>query len=356
MPHYRTLIAVGTLLAVTACQGADAPEETPSPATIGDAALAPCDRECLEGLLDRYLDAMIAHDPSQVPLADDFVMTENGQRLPVGDALWKTMVGKGTYRLFATDVDAGQVAFIGTIREEANNNPEGAANSLALRLKVEDRRISEAEALVIRGGGSAANLEAMGGPHAVYTTEVPVEERMPRDELIRVADMYFAGMERNDGMGEYPFTDDCERVENGNVTTNQPTPPDETRPDPATANMYSDQWSCLEQFESGLIHFVWRIRDRRYVAVDAERGLVFSFVFFDHALGEDRTYSVPGGRVVTAGPIDPWTWQIAELFRIENGLIRRIEAVLTRAPYGMDSGWSRWEDSISSEIQDATGL
>ena len=331
--------------------------------TGGEAAQAPaapagepCDRACLEGFVDQYLDAMIAHDPSQVPLTDDFRMTENGQRLDVGDSLWKTMVGKGNYRLFVTDEDAGQVAFIGTVREQANNNPEGSGSALALRLKVDDRQISEAELLVIRTGNAAENLERMGEPHVVYTTEVPPEERMSRDDLVRVANMYFSGMEQNDGLGEYPFTDDCNRIENGNQSTNQPTPEGQTRPDPATATGYSGQWGCAEQFESGLIHFVWRIRDRRYVAVDQERGLVFSFAFFDHALGEDRTFEAPGGRVVTGGPVDPWTWEIAEMFKLENGLIRQIEAILTRSPYGMDSGWSSWEDAMSSVIQDVTGI
>jgi hypothetical protein len=346
----------GLAAIVTACEPAAETIETAVPAQAPVSAAADCDRTCLEGFVDQYMDAMIAHDPSLVPLADDFRLTENGQQLPLGDALWKTMVGKGTYRLFVTDPDAGQVAFIGTIREQANNNPEGAANTMALRLKVEDQQIAEAEVLVVRGGGSAASLEAIGEPHELYTTPIPEAERMSRADLIRVANMYFSGMEQNDGQGEYPFTDDCERIENGGQSTNNPTPAGETRPDPATANIYSDQWSCTEQFESGLIHFVWRIRDRRYVAVDQERGMVFSFAFFDHALGDDRTYETPNGRTVTAGPIDPWTWEIAELFRIENGLIHRIEAILTRSPYGMDSGWSTWEEGMSSEARDVTGF
>jgi hypothetical protein len=103
-----------------------------------------------------------------------------------------------------------------------------------------------------------------------------------------------------------------------------------------------------------LIHFVWRIRDRRYVAVDRERGLVFSFAFFDHALGKERTFQTPDGRTVTGGPPDPWTWQLAEMFKIEKGKIRQIEAVLLRAPYGMNSGWSGWEDGLSSGARDVT--
>ena len=95
-----------------------------------------CDRACLEGFVDQYLDAMIAHDPGMIPTTLDVRMTENGQQLDVGDGLWRSIVGKGTYRLFVTDVDAGQVTFIGTIREEGNGEME-RITSLALRLKVD---------------------------------------------------------------------------------------------------------------------------------------------------------------------------------------------------------------------------
>ena len=179
---------------------------------------------------------------------------------------------------------------------------------------------------------------------------------MSRAALIETANKYFTGMQRNDGKGDYPFADDCNRIENGMQTTNAPTPAGQTRPDPATANNYSGQWSCLEQFKSGLLHFVNRIRDRRFVAVDEERGLVFSFVFFDHPAGETRTFTTPDGRTITAGPAQPWTWGIAELFKVENRQIRQIEAILHRVPYGMPSGWSSYEDGMSDRLQDATGI
>jgi hypothetical protein len=177
---------------------------------------------------------------------------------------------------------------------------------------------------------------------------------MSRADLIATANEYFTGMQQNDGKGDYPFADDCNRLENGMQTTNRPTPAGESRPDPKTASSYSAQWSCREQFESGLLHFVTRIRDRRFVAVDPERGLVFSFVFFDHAAGETRNFTAASGRKVTAGPAQPWTWYIAELFKIENGLVHRIEATLERVPYGMTSGWSSWEDGMSDRARDVT--
>ncbi len=336
---------------------------------------AQCDRACLEGFVDRYLDAAIAHDPSLLPLSKDVKFTENGQRLVLPDGHWKTMIGKGKYKLFVTDPEAGQVAFIGTIREEGNT-PEGTGAPIALRLKVRNRQITEIETLVIRPAaqlgpraastapaaapqGPAANLEKMGAPHHLFTDPIPPSERMSRADLIRIANMYFSGMEKNDGKGidgtgTYPFTDDCERFENGSQSTNVPLRTGQTRPDPKTSNTYSSAWGCKEQFESGLIHFVWRIRDRRFVAVDQERGLAFAFGFFDHALGKDRTWQSKDGRTVTGGPVNPWTWEIAEMFRIEKGKIRRIEAVLLQSPYGMNSGWSTWQDGLSSAARDVT--
>ena len=85
-------------------------------------------------------------------------------------------------------------------------------------------------------------------------------------------------------------------------------------------------------------------------------GLVFAFGFFDHALGKDRTYQTPDGRTVTAGPIQPNGWEIAELFKIERGLIRRVEANMVSPPYGMTSGWSSWEEGLSSAARDVTGV
>ena len=319
-----------------------------------------CDRACLEGFVDRYIDALIAHHPKLLPLARNVKFTENGVRLDIGDAQWKTVIGKGNYRLFVTDTEAGQVTFIGTLREETRT-PEGAPAALALRLKVENRQITEIETLLVRGTmgqngwtGAAVNLERLGKPHHTFGEVIPAAERMSRDDLVKTANMYFSGMENNDGKGNYPFTDDCNRIENGSQSTNAPLMEGQTRPDPKTATTYSAAWGCKEQFDSGLLHFVWRIRDRRFVAVDRERGLVFSFGFFDHALGKDRTFQTPSGRTVTGGPPDPWTWQLAEIFKIEKGKIRQIEAILHRAPYGMNSGWSSWEDGLSSAARDLT--
>ncbi|HEV7715623.1 MAG TPA: hypothetical protein VGO53_08500 [Steroidobacteraceae bacterium] len=310
-----------------------------------EAATPACDRACLEGFVDKYLDAVLAHDPSRLPVTRDIKFTENGQKLELGDGLWRTLTAKGSYRMFVTDVQAGQVAFLGSIVEA--DTPA----MLALHLKIEKDRIARVETLVQRSDKSAIGFDKIGYS---WKDTIPAAERMSRAELLRVANLYFSGMEKNDGKGEYPFADDCNRIENGQNSTNAPTPEGQTRPDPKTASNYSGQWSCREQFESGLLHFVTRIRDRRYVAVDPERGLVFSFIFFDHSAGDTRTFQTPDGRTVTAGPKQPWTWELAEAFKIDGGRIHQITAIMERVPYGMNSGWSTWEEGLSSKARDAT--
>ena len=305
----------------------------------------PCDRACLENYVDRYMDAMLNHDQSLELFSRDCKFTENGVRLPLEhEGLWFGMSGKGSYKFYIPDVETQQVAFLGTAREgAANKQNEAALVAIALRLKISNGLITEAEQIILRadsetmgmaarGSSVGANVEKMGKPHEIYLEAIPEAKRASREELIKTANYYFSGMQKNDGKGYYPFTDDCHRIENGKPATNVPVPEGQKRPDPKTATIYSSAWGCKEQFESGLIGFVTRIRDRRFVAVDRERGIVFAFGFFDH-----DTLN--------------WTWQIAELFKIENGKIRRIEAIFHRCPYGMNSGWSTYEQGMSDQIQ-----
>jgi len=95
-----------------------------------------------------------------------------------------------------------------------------------------------------------------------------------------------------------------------------------------------------------------QVKIRRYVAVDPERGLVFAFGFFDHSAGDTRNFETPDGRKVSAGPQQPWTWQIVELFEIRKGQLHQIQAIMERSPYGMNAGWSSWEDGLSDRGRD----
>ncbi len=93
-----------------------------------------CNRDCLEGYVNRYLDAMQAHKVSDDLFAREVKFTENGVRLPFGnEGLWFRMSGKGTYKFYVPDVETQQVAFIGTVREGGKTTTDGTLVGFALR-------------------------------------------------------------------------------------------------------------------------------------------------------------------------------------------------------------------------------
>ena len=316
----------------------------PAAAQVAGVPLAPqtCLRECLEGKLEAYLQAMSDGTVSDDLFARHARFTENGVELPLGnEGLWATTTSPLGYRLIVSDPETQQVAALVTVQEQANSSatgPQRAAEpvGISLRLRIDaDGKISEIEQIAARperplGANAApagpfantgAMVEALGAPWAGYSEAVPEGERHTRAELVAVADAYFEAVERNTGSDYYPFTDDCLRYENGVMTAG---PPDAERP---------QRNGCRRQLETTLIGAVTGIRDRRHVAVDRERGIVFAFAFFDHR------------------PIN-WSWQLGELFKIEGGQISRIEAIFIRGPYGMCSGWSTYEQCRSEEPQD----
>lgn len=312
-----------------------------------------CDRACLENFADQYMEALIAHKPAQLPLTPRTKNTEDGVRLDPGDGFWRTAQSKGSYRLFNTDVASGQVVFVGTMREVPN-----LPVIVMLRLKVVHKQITEIENFVVRDAAAAKAFEDRGRPAELFTTAVP--QRATRAALIQTANSYLTALQRNDGKGNYNFfAPDCDRSQNGTQTTNRttplPAPPPAGRgavapkPDPLLENVL--RMSCAEQFKSGYFNFVTRVRDRRLVAVDPERGLVTAIFAVDQPSGKYRTFKMADGREATAGPAKPETLAVAETFKIEAGKIRRVEAVQMTVPYGMITGWSTWEDGMSDKAQ-----
>jgi hypothetical protein len=321
----------------------------------GLASAQTCDRVCLENFVDLYMEALIAHKPGQIPLAPRVKNTEDGVRLEPGDGFWRTAMGKGSYRLFNTDPETGQVVFMGTMREVPN-----LAVIIMIRLKVANRQITEIENFVVRDAVAAKAFEDRGRPAELFTATIPPAQRATRAALIQAANSYFSGLQRNDGKGTYNLAPDCDRFQNGTQTTNRtsplPAPPPAGRgavapaPDPLLDRIV--RMSCLDQFKSGFYNFVTRVRDRRFVAVDRERGLVTAIFALDQASGKYRTFKMADGTEVSAGPMKPETLAAVETFKIEGGKIRRIEAIQLTVPYGMVTGWSTWEDGMSDKAQD----
>ena len=291
---------------------------------------AHCDRSCLIDTMNTYLAALVAHDPSHLPLGREARYTENGQDLKFGEGLWGTLTGWGSYKLYIDEPERGQVGFLG-VTDEA-----GMPGLFCVRLRVVDRKVSEVEALITRketavGFTRPDGLEdpKVAPKIATFLYDVPQPERESRDDLIAQTNLYFDGIEKSSG-DIVPFADDVIRVENGTQTC-----PSSFGPLSKNGPM-----GCAQGLSSHLFTYIFPISPRRYTVVDRQRGIVYG-VFMFNTPGTVKTVDVPGvGKVdETPAALRPFSEEVVEIFKIENGKITSILAVMTGLPFGDDSGW-----------------
>jgi hypothetical protein len=292
---------------------------------VGSATAAPnCDRGCLYQVLDRYLAALKAGDASKAGFAPQARTSENNVLLRPGDGLWGTISALGDYDLRFADPQAGTVAFYGTVRETDTASP------FAVRLTVRGGAITEAETIVARPQDAGVPFDTADlHPLPVLNEIVPVAERSSRARMIAIANGYFETIQRNDGTLHTAFTDDCNRREDGFQTTNRK----------------DDTWGaithlgCGQQFKLGWYKFDDRLRGRRFLVVDRERGLVMAAGFIDHE-GRIGDYKLADGRIATSKIFRrPHTYCLLETFKIRGGKIQQVEAVFMTVPYNMPSPW-----------------
>lgn len=277
----------------------------------------------LYGVLDAYLAALLARNPARVDWAQGARTSENNVMLAVGDGLWGTITGIGGYRLRFADPKTGQVGYFGTLTETHEES------AFSLRLAVDDRgRLTEAETLVVRQSDSGIRFENQRFEDKPILN-ANVAEPLARDAMIRLADGYFSTLQLNDGTLHTKFHPDCNRVENGVQTTNNP---DFAKIVPVSA------LGCEAQFRMGNYRYDDRLRARRYPLIDEERGLVLAFAFIDHS-GRLGDYQLTDGRTVTSPLRRPHSFYMAELFKIEDAMLRQIEANFITVPYHMPSPW-----------------
>ncbi|HTR47626.1 MAG TPA: hypothetical protein VMM16_09600 [Verrucomicrobiae bacterium] len=284
-----------------------------------------CDRQCLYGFLDQYLTALKAKDPSRLPLTRKVRYTENNVEMPIGDGVWGTITGLGDYNLRTADPANGAVGCYGIIQET------NAVSIFALRLKVTDSKIAEAEVLIRRSGGESGpfpNKPTLAS-NSVFEEIVPPAERSPRERMIALADGYFSTLQLNDGALFTQFYDDCDRWENGLLTTHNP---DLAKTIPVAS------LGCAQQFKLGNYRYDDRVRDRRFFLVDEERGLVMAAGFIDHA-GRLENFTLTDGTPIKSPMRTPSTLCLLELFKMRGGKIQKIEAVFIGVPYNMPSPW-----------------
>lgn len=290
------------------------------------AASESCDRACLQGLVDTYLAALVAHDPARVRIEPGAKFVENTVAMQLGEGFWKTASAvPTTFKIYVPDPVAQQIGFIGVMQE--GEKPV----ELGLRLKVRRGRITEVEHLVARNlrETSLPNLQT---PRAGLLATVPPAERSSRQELLKIGASYYDALVNNDGSAA-PFADDCLRRENGMQTTGNPPPAT-----PGRGTMGA--MGCAAQLNTRVMSYIKRIEPRRVEIADVETGLVFGLSQFRHPM-EEKSLKIVGVAGVESVdmPFKPFDLPAAHIYKVQGGKIHEIEAMGFTMPYNSKTGW-----------------
>ena len=259
-----------------------------------------CDRACLGDLVTQYVDAMMAHDYTTLPLAEGAEYTEGGRAVPLGEGAWQSLTARGTFRHDYLDttrqVAAAHVDFF-----------EGDTPVLiSVALHVDDGEISGIETIVQRVTPESPFQPAvLDQPVRGLDSPVPEGMRQSREDMVDIAYRYAEGLRLGNFIDAgVPFAPEAYRVENGVITAGEgcgwaPC-------DPARQRI---------MVHPGLIPSV--------VAVDEENGTVLLWMNF----GYTDSYG-PGNALVTM-----------EAFKIWGGSIHAINAFFDFLPIGRGRGW-----------------
>jgi hypothetical protein len=366
---HATMLA-GLLLMLGACSEST---ETAAPQVVSPAAppvaaapaqvpSANCDRQCLIDKTDAYIAALVAHAPTQAPLAANIAFVENVTKMMPGEGLWQSIVSApGTFAVYVPDVINQAVGYLGMMSYMApppapqDLSPEERLEYslaqapveqpviVALRLQFDAAgNITEAEHLL--SGVREAQLVNLQTVRPGLLTDLPPESRKDHAELIAIGASYYDALDDNNG-ALMPFAADCERHENGMITAsgaprdaNAPQIPGAT-PQPAVAR------TCKEQLDSGTFQYIDRIENRRLFAADPQTGLVMGLSHFRHPM-DNLPYMVTNmdgtqsERNAESVPFAPFDLPAAHIFKIgADGLVHEIEAMGFTAPLNSPTGW-----------------
>ncbi len=258
-----------------------------------------CDRACLTGMMTQFINAVVAHDSSTLPLAGTVRYTEDSRNAQLGVGIWKSVTAAGGFRQDYIDTRKQVAAAHVLLRE-------GETQVLySVLLHVADLKIAGIETLVQRvGAGGRFQPTELGKPIRGMNDPVPAGRKNSREEMIRIALTYPEGLRvGNFTDGGTPFADGAYRVENGVITADQTDP---------RRRMYEQNIIV----HPGVIPSV--------AAVDEENGTVLLWMNFGHT---GDSYGV-GNALVTF-----------EAFKVWGGKIQSVNAFFKGLPISTGRFW-----------------
>ncbi|MEO6340418.1 MAG: hypothetical protein ABIO39_10295 [Caulobacteraceae bacterium] len=298
-----------------------------------------CDRACLNGFADRYLAALAKHSPKGLPLAPGVKFTENTARIKIGEGLWLGASDiSSTFNVRVADPSTNQIGAFVVMKES------GRQVILAVRLKVAGGKITEIEQFVDRNvpAASASNLVT---PRPRLLTTLAPAERRSRAQMVKIVNSYFESIEQGNG-SLAPFTDDCDRREDGRQSTHNVTRIEDSIRGFEANSQNARVWrqilamGCKDQIDTQVLRHINQINPRTIVAIDEARGLAFVLPVFIHR-GDIQTVHLKliPGEDEFATPTLPGDTHGVEIFKIEGGKISMVEAAGVSMPFGSKTGW-----------------
>lgn len=266
------------------------------------AATSECDRDCLRSLITQYLGAMLTHNPESLPVSDKVRFTEDGVEMKLGEGLWKTASGIRGYRQDFLDVRQGVAASFVVVEDDRK------PALFVLRLKEAGGKITEVETQVTRTQkeGALFAIDKLDVAGAVMSSMPGKSLLMPREEAIRIAEHYPAGLKIGSFVTvDAPFASDAYRIENG----------------ARTAGAGCARAGC-ENLKTQKI-LAHPAITHKVVAVDEETGVVLLRMNF----GDTNSYG-PGNSL-----------HVFEAFKVYGGQIHGVEAFMKVMPANAPSGW-----------------
>ncbi len=290
-----------------------------------------CDRACLVGLTDQYLRALVAHDPKAAPLADTVRFVENIRKLKPSEGLWTTATaGPTRFSIHVPDPVTGKAGWMGMLEQ-------GQGGLVAIRLKVESGRITEAEHL-IAAISSEDGLSNLQEPRAGLVTEVPPKRTQAARTLVKIGAGYYDALDDNNG-SLMPFAADCES--GARTAWSRPAPnlvPRATRRTRTSAASARPSWTAM----------AWRPSRPSAIAVARGRpgdGPCNGLLALPSRDGQPALRSDAQGRHEGQArqgqhPPGPFDLPAAHIFKIgADGKVHEIEAKGFLADFNAPSGW-----------------
>jgi hypothetical protein len=302
--------------------------EPPAAPIVTDKGKEACDAQCLNGLADTYMQALISQNPKSVPWAPRVRYTENGVGLMIGEGIWGSARSKRDEVLRVADPQRGTVVWYGVVLEH------DAPAYYGMRLKVENKRIAEVEALVARArnpgpfadAGRYTLDAALGAPLAP-------KDRQSVARLTDVVQRYGKLMQSQGSAKSVAFDPSCRRVENGATVSDGSAVPAVISKAAAQAAQ-----GCEAQLALGIYKPLERIRSRRIAAVDAELGLVVTVSLADYPVRYTSYKTTDDQRRETQDKY-PSTRELLEIFKVSGGKVQQVAAISVFQPYGMPTQW-----------------